>query len=126
MDTASGNHVFLFVNSGVVEGRAGTDAVTAATGDLVFTVSAAANGDVTLDQLRAVVHPDATNPDDSKSLTADNLVTLDRNHHRQGRRQPERGAQHRSEPGVQGRWAEHQRDGHGADADGGRDGAGNR
>ena len=76
VDTASGNHVFLFVNSGVVEGRAGTDAVTAATGDLVFTVSAAANGDVTLDQLRAVVHPDATNPDDSKSLTADNLVTL--------------------------------------------------
>ena len=26
--------------------------------------------------MRAVVHPDATNPDDSKSLTADNLVTL--------------------------------------------------
>ena len=33
---------------------------------------------MTLDQQRAVVHPDATNPDDSTSLTADNLVTLDR------------------------------------------------
>ena len=76
VDTATGNHVFLFVNAGVVEGRAGTDATTAATGALVFTVSAAANGDVTLDQLRAVVHPDATNPDDSKTLSADNLVTL--------------------------------------------------
>ena len=76
VDTATGNHVFLFVNAGVVEGRAGTDATTAATGALVFTVSAAANGDVTLDQLRAVVHPDTTNPDDSKTLSADNLVTL--------------------------------------------------
>ncbi|EJM63056.1 hypothetical protein PMI30_04397, partial [Pseudomonas sp. GM50] len=36
----------------------------------------AANGDVTLDQLRAVVHPDATNPDDSTTLSADTLVTL--------------------------------------------------
>ena len=32
--------------------------------------------DVTLDQLRAVVHPDATDPDDAVSLTLDNLVTL--------------------------------------------------
>ncbi|MEO6563903.1 MAG: DUF5801 repeats-in-toxin domain-containing protein [Nitrosospira sp.] len=76
MDTASGNSVFLFLNAGVVEGREGTTAVTAATGAIVFTVSAAANGDVTLDQLRAVVHPDTTNPDDAKSLSADNLVTL--------------------------------------------------
>ncbi|MBD9604037.1 hypothetical protein IB252_30000, partial [Pseudomonas sp. PDM10] len=49
---------------------------TATTNLLVFTVSVAANGDVTLDQLRAVVHPDATNPDDATSLSADNLVTL--------------------------------------------------
>lgn len=76
VDTATGSHVFLFLNSGVVEGRAGTDATAAASGPLVFTVSAAANGDVTLDQMRAVVHPDTTNPDDSKTLSADNLVTL--------------------------------------------------
>ncbi|WP_259695925.1 DUF5801 repeats-in-toxin domain-containing protein [Pseudomonas frederiksbergensis] len=69
-DTATGEAVNLSLNGTVVEGR------TATTGLLVFTVSVAANGDVTLDQLRAVVHPDATNPDDSTSLSADNLVTL--------------------------------------------------
>ncbi|WP_367375369.1 DUF5801 repeats-in-toxin domain-containing protein [Pseudomonas lini] len=69
-DTATGEAVNLSLNGTVVEGR------TATTGLLVFTVSVAANGDVTLDQLRAVVHPDATNPDDSTSLTSDNLVTL--------------------------------------------------
>ncbi|MBS7601406.1 DUF5801 repeats-in-toxin domain-containing protein [Pseudomonas sp. RC2C2] len=69
-DTASGEAVNLSLNGTVVEGR------TATTNQLVFTVSVAANGDVTLDQLRAVVHPDATDPDDSTSLTSDNLVTL--------------------------------------------------
>ncbi|PMZ90034.1 MULTISPECIES: DUF5801 repeats-in-toxin domain-containing protein, partial [unclassified Pseudomonas] len=69
-DTASGEAVNLSLNGTVVEGR------TALGNLLVFTVSVAANGDVTLDQLRAVVHPDATNPDDSTTLTSDNLVTL--------------------------------------------------
>ncbi|WP_259334595.1 DUF5801 repeats-in-toxin domain-containing protein, partial [Pseudomonas sp. FW305-70] len=49
---------------------------TATSNQLVFTVSVAANGSVTLDQLRAVVHSDPNNPDDSRTLTADNLVTL--------------------------------------------------
>ena len=70
VDTATNQAVVLSVVSGVVEGR------TATSNDLVFTVSVAANGDVTLDQMRAVVHPDATNPDDAKTLSADNLVTL--------------------------------------------------
>ncbi|WP_256578650.1 DUF5801 repeats-in-toxin domain-containing protein [Pseudomonas sp. B28(2017)] len=69
-DTATGEAVSLSLNGTVVEGRTATGNL------LVFTVSVAANGDVTLDQLRAVVHPDATNPDDSKTLTSDNLVTL--------------------------------------------------
>ncbi|MGX0890657.1 hypothetical protein AB7M22_002665 [Pseudomonas sp. ADAK2 TE3594] len=69
-DTATGEAVNLSLNGAVVEGR------TATTNLLVFTVSVAANGDVTLDQLRAVVHPDATNPDDATTLSADNLVTL--------------------------------------------------
>ncbi|RWE28630.1 MAG: hypothetical protein EOS79_33460, partial [Mesorhizobium sp.] len=56
--------------SGVVEGR------TATSNDLVFTVSVSATGSVTLDQLRAVVHPDANNDDDSKSLSADDLIKL--------------------------------------------------
>jgi hypothetical protein len=70
VDTATGQAVNLSLNGGVVQGR------TATSNDLVFTVSVAANGDVTLDQIRAVVHPDPTNPDDSKTLSADNLVTL--------------------------------------------------
>ena len=69
-DTATGEAVNLSLNGTTVEGR------TATTNLLVFTVSVAANGDVTLDQIRAVVHPDTTNPDDAKSLTSDNLVTL--------------------------------------------------
>ncbi|OPG74461.1 hypothetical protein B1219_05210 [Pseudomonas ogarae] len=69
-DTATGEVVNLSLNGAVVEGR------TATTNLLVFTVSVATNGDVTLDQIRAVVHPDTTNPDDAKSLTSDNLVTL--------------------------------------------------
>ena len=52
-DTASGQLVNLSTTAGgVVEGR------TATGNDLVFTVSVAANGDVTLNQLRAVVHTD--------------------------------------------------------------------
>ncbi|MDR8367001.1 DUF5801 repeats-in-toxin domain-containing protein, partial [Pseudomonas sp. JL3] len=69
-DTATGEAVNLSLNGTVVEGR------TATTNLLVFTVSVAANGDVTLDQIRAVVHPDPTNPDDSTSLSSDDLVTL--------------------------------------------------
>ncbi|MFS2124484.1 DUF5801 repeats-in-toxin domain-containing protein [Pseudomonas sp. Pseusp97] len=69
-DTATGQAVNLSVNNGVVEGR------TASSNDLVFKVSVAANGDVTLDQLRAVVHTDTTNPDDSTTLTSDDLVKL--------------------------------------------------
>ncbi|POA16535.1 hypothetical protein C1886_25980, partial [Pseudomonas sp. FW300-N1A1] len=60
----------LSLNGAVVEGR------TATSNALVFTVSVASNGEVMLDQLRAVVHPDTTDPDDSTSLTSDDLVTL--------------------------------------------------
>ncbi|MGK7543243.1 DUF5801 repeats-in-toxin domain-containing protein, partial [Salmonella enterica] len=34
------------------------------------------NGDVTLDQQRAIVHADTSNPDDSRTLTSDDLVKL--------------------------------------------------
>ncbi|BCG71249.1 hypothetical protein MesoLj113a_24070 [Mesorhizobium sp. 113-1-2] len=69
VDTLTGEAVVLSLNGGVVEGR------TATTNALVFTVSVSAAGNVTLDQLRAVVHPTA-DPDESKTLTADNLVQL--------------------------------------------------
>ena len=70
IDTATGSAVNLSLNGTVVEGR------SAVGNHLVFTVSVASNGEVTLDQLRAVVHPDTNNPDDSKTLTSDDLVTL--------------------------------------------------
>jgi hypothetical protein len=70
VDTLTNEAVNLSVNNGVVEGR------TATTNALVFTVSVDATGTVTLDQIRAVVHPDANNPDDSTTLSADNLVQL--------------------------------------------------
>ena len=38
-------------------------------------MSVDASGNVTLDQIRAVVHP-TNDPDESKTLSADNLVTL--------------------------------------------------
>ena len=70
-DTATGDAVILSLTvGGVVEGR------TAAHGNvLVFTVSVSGSS-VTLDQRRAVVHTDTTNPDDSTTLSADDLVRL--------------------------------------------------
>ncbi|WP_254633832.1 DUF5801 repeats-in-toxin domain-containing protein, partial [Mesorhizobium sp. GbtcB19] len=70
VDTATNQAVVLSLTAGgVVEGR------TAVSGDLVFTVSVDASGNVTLDQIRAVVHP-TSDPDESKTLAADNLVQL--------------------------------------------------
>ncbi|RWL91787.1 DUF5801 repeats-in-toxin domain-containing protein, partial [Mesorhizobium sp.] len=65
----TGQAVVLSLNGGVVEGR------TATSNDLVFTVTVSSTGNVTLDQIRAVVHP-TTDPDESKTLAADNLVQL--------------------------------------------------
>ncbi|WP_262049120.1 DUF5801 repeats-in-toxin domain-containing protein, partial [Bradyrhizobium sp. Bra78] len=70
VDTLTGQDVILSLVGGQVEGR------TAVSSDLVFTVTVDATGNVTLDQLRSVVHPDATNPDDSTTLSAANLITL--------------------------------------------------
>ncbi len=73
VDTLSNQSVVLTLTAGgVVEGR------TAIGGALVFTVSVSAAGLVTLDQQRAIVHPDTTNPDDSKTLAAADLIVLTR------------------------------------------------
>lgn len=69
IDTKTGQQVLLSVNNGVVEGR------TAAGNHLVFTVKVDADGEVILDQIRAVKHDNTSNHDDSRSLT-DNLITL--------------------------------------------------
>ena len=71
VDVATGQAIVLVVNGGVVEGHVGS-----AAGALAFTVSVDASGTVTLDQIRALTHPNAANPDDSVTLASDNLVTL--------------------------------------------------
>jgi len=74
VDTLTGQSVILVMNGGVVEGR------TSGSNDLVFTVSVNANtGEVTLNQSRAVVHDDPTDPDEATSpavLSAASLITL--------------------------------------------------
>ncbi|PWJ94125.1 putative secreted protein (type I secretion substrate) [Mesorhizobium loti] len=75
VDTASGNHVFLFLVGGQVVGREGTSAGAAVGGPIVFTVSVSGSN-VTLDQVRAVMHADPNNPDDNTTLSTANLVTL--------------------------------------------------
>ncbi|TPI81951.1 DUF5801 repeats-in-toxin domain-containing protein [Mesorhizobium sp. B2-8-9] len=69
VDTATGQPVVLSLSGGAIQGR------TATSNDLVFTVSVDASGNVTLDQIRAVVHP-TSDPDESKTLAADNLIQL--------------------------------------------------
>jgi hypothetical protein len=78
VDTASGHGVFLYLESGQVVGRVGSGAATAdPAGAISFTVSLnSTTGVVTLDQVLAIVHPDTSNPDDSKTLGADTLITL--------------------------------------------------
>src|SRR5690606_9872206 len=64
VDSLSNQAVLLSGNSaGEVEGRASS-------GDLVFTVSVSAAGVVTLDQVRAIVHP-SSDPDEVKVLGSD-------------------------------------------------------
>ena len=70
VDTATGEAVDLSVVGGVVFGKTHTTGLT------VFTVSVDGSGNVTLDQQRAIVHPDTGDPNDSKTLSAANLVTL--------------------------------------------------
>ena len=67
VDVATGDTVVLVDNGGVIEGQT-------AAGDVVFTVSVDAAGNVELDQQRALDHPDATDPDDVVTLAADHIL----------------------------------------------------
>ncbi|WP_429211044.1 DUF5801 repeats-in-toxin domain-containing protein [Aeromonas veronii] len=61
IDTATGEQVQLSMNGSILEGR------TATTGQLVFSLTVDSSGKVTLDQLRAVVHP-TSDPDEATFL----------------------------------------------------------
>ncbi|MBR1126648.1 DUF5801 repeats-in-toxin domain-containing protein, partial [Bradyrhizobium iriomotense] len=54
IDSQTGNHVFLFLENGVVVGREGKDAAAAASGPQDFTLSVDASGKLTLTDLRSV------------------------------------------------------------------------
>ncbi|WP_256808841.1 DUF5801 repeats-in-toxin domain-containing protein, partial [Bradyrhizobium sp. Bra64] len=54
IDSQTGNHVFLFLENGVVVGREGKDAAAAVNGPQDFTVSVDATGKLTLTDLRSV------------------------------------------------------------------------
>jgi hypothetical protein len=96
VDTASDSGEPVAVG-GVVQGR------TAVGNVLVFTVSVDGSANVTLDQLRAVVHPTA-DPDESKTLLAANLVVLNATANDKVATAPRR-HEHRPVAGVQGRRA---------------------
>ncbi|WP_421176868.1 retention module-containing protein, partial [Aeromonas jandaei] len=61
IDTATGEQVQLSMHGSILEGR------TATTGQLVFSLTVDSSGKVTLDQLRAVVHP-TSDPDEATFL----------------------------------------------------------
>lgn len=71
IDTLSGEHISLFQNGLTIEGRISGGLVS-------FVVSVAANGDVTLDQQRAIFHSPDTGPNQSISMAAlnDSLIQL--------------------------------------------------
>lgn len=76
-DTATGNPVFLFLSADgkTVTGREGTDKADAEDGAVVFVISVDASGVVTLDQQRAIFHPDTTDPDEALTL-ADDAISI--------------------------------------------------
>ena len=83
VDTLSGDTIYLFLEGGKVVGRVGLDdnGGADAGGAVAFTISVDADsGEVTLEQDRAVVHDDPTDPAETgasaAALTAANLVTL--------------------------------------------------
>lgn len=63
VDTETNQEVILSLNAGVIEGR------TSISNQLVFTLSVNPTGTVTLDQIRAIVHPTG-DPDEAKFLGA--------------------------------------------------------
>lgn len=70
VDTESGEDIVLNLNGSVVEGR------TETSGDLVFTISVDSDGNVTLDQKRAVVHTDSNDHNSSVQMTGTDLIRL--------------------------------------------------
>jgi T1SS-143 domain-containing protein len=71
VDVASGLDIVLGMNGGVVEGWVGGDSSIVA-----FTVSVDGSGNVTLDQLRALQHPDGGNPNDPVNVAGSAIALV--------------------------------------------------
>ncbi|WP_448682229.1 retention module-containing protein [Pseudomonas nicosulfuronedens] len=69
-DTATGSQIFLFNTAGGVEGRVG-----GVNGEVAFRVTLGQDGKITLDQVRAVVHPTPGNDNEGVNLGL-NSITL--------------------------------------------------
>ena len=74
IESGTGNAVFLFNEGGTVVGRAGTTALNAVSGHIVFVASIDGTGKVTLDQRLAVVHTPNVTANDVTTLTSAGLV----------------------------------------------------
>ncbi len=70
IDSLTGEGVTLSLVGGVVYGRTATTALE------VFRISLGVGGSVTFDQSRAIMHTPDTGPDQARSLTGTNLITL--------------------------------------------------
>ncbi|WP_206538745.1 DUF5801 repeats-in-toxin domain-containing protein [Aeromonas finlandensis] len=70
-DTATGQNILLYLESGSVVGRIGSSS-----GNVAFTLSVNNSGVVTLDQVRAIEHTPNSGPDQESSLLSANLVKL--------------------------------------------------
>jgi T1SS-143 domain-containing protein len=68
-DTATGSQIFLFNTASGVEGRVGGES-----GEVAFRVTLGPDGKITLDQLRALVHPDTTQSNEGVSLDPNTLT----------------------------------------------------
>src|SRR4029077_11681478 len=78
IDSVTGNHVFLFLQGGEVVAREGTNATSAAGGEIDFTLAIDASGKVTLTDLRGVHEGSGgETPDASEGISlASGLVSV--------------------------------------------------
>ena len=70
-DTATGQDILLYLESGSVVGRVG-----GSSGSVAFTLTVNSSGEVALDQVRAIAHTPNSGPDQESSLLSANLVKL--------------------------------------------------
>ena len=102
-DVATGNQIYLYKVGDTIVGRVGSGPATAdASGTAAFVVSVDANGLVTLDQVRALTHPNTASNDEPIQHCHRRADQPLADGHRPRRRCGQRERQHRLEPGVRG------------------------